>query len=160
MRRCLGLLSLTASLGCSSAPPFASHRLADGSYELACQLPLAQCLDRVDELCAGTPYDVVSAHDRRRPIDVQLGSDQREVRSSDAIVRCTRNKPFFGGHPEPKEVPQPVAKPGSVCIPGATQVCVGPGACAGGQACLADGSRFGPCNCAPAPAPSDAGVDR
>jgi hypothetical protein len=55
------------------------------------------------------------------------------------------------------------------CVPGSTQRCVGTGACEGGQACLADGSGYGPCECAratvgpeasggDAEAPADAGT--
>lgn len=34
------------------------------------------------------------------------------------------------------------------CTPGLSQACVGPGACQGGQICTADGSGYGPCDCA------------
>jgi hypothetical protein len=160
-RTCLGLLSLTSWLRCGSAPPFASHRLADGSYELACQAPLSLCLDHVDDVCHGTPYDVIGAHDRRKSTDVQLGTYQNEVRSSDATVRCTRNKPLFGGSSEPRQTPQ-APQPSSgrgVCTPGATQTCVGPAGCPGGQACLSDGSAFGPCDCGQPARRPDAGID-
>jgi hypothetical protein len=162
----LVLLGLASLLGCASAPPFASRRLADGSYELTCKLPLSQCLDRVDQVCDGTPYDVLSAHDHRRPIDIPVGSYQREVRSSDAIIRCERSKPLFGGNAERNDQAQaPVAPPTPapakppVCVPGATQACVGAAACAGGQACLPDGAGFGPCSCGPAAGAADGGVN-
>jgi hypothetical protein len=158
MGNCLRLLGLTALLGCGSAPPFASHRLADGSYELACQLPLAQCLDHVDDVCHGTPYDVIGAHDRRKSTDVQVGTYQNEIRSSEANIRCARNKPLIGGDAEPPQSPQPPSGRG-VCIPGATQACVGPAGCSGGQACLSDGSALGPCDCGPPARRADAGID-
>jgi hypothetical protein len=145
----LGLASVT----CAMTPAFTSRRLDDGSYELACKTSLAMCLDRVDEICRGQPFDVLSAHDHRRAIDIQMGNYQNEVRSSEAIVRCTHNKPLLGGdetRPAPPSPPAPsiAPPPARACVPGATQVCVGLGACSGGQACLPDGSGFGPCNCA------------
>jgi hypothetical protein len=152
-------------LACSSAPPFSSRRVAYGTYELTCKLPLGQCLDHVEEICKGLPYEVTSAHDRRTPIDVALAGTQREIRSSDAVVRCELTKPLFGEGPAPAS-PAPTASPSPAarataqhCVPGTTQVCVGPAACSGGQACLADGSGFGPCNCGAAPRRADGGAD-
>ena len=107
------------------------------------------------------PYDVIGAHDRRKSTDIQVGTSQTEVRSSDAIIRCTKNKPLFGGNDEPPRAPQPPQPPSGpgACIPGTTQACVGPAGCAGGQACLSGGSAFGPCDCGPPARRPDAGID-
>jgi hypothetical protein len=155
----LALLWLSCCLSCSAAPPFASRRLSYGTYELTCKLPLAQCLDGADQVCDGTSYDVLSAHDRRTPIDAR-GLNQ-EIRASDAVIHCLKGKPLFGAGPE---APAPVAgtaagQPSRACVPGATQVCVGSGACSGGQSCLADGSGYGPCACGPVVHGADGGVD-
>lgn len=143
----LGLLVLS----CGSTLAFTSRRLDDGSVELRCRTGLAECLAHFDDLCIDSAYEVLSAHDERHPVDVQVGSYQRQTRSSDAHVRCGRFAP-------PPSAPSPAAPaaPAHACVPGATQTCVGLGACAGGQSCLADGSGFGPCNCAPAAAPAPA----
>jgi hypothetical protein len=175
MRRLLfvvwGLAGGLLSLSCAATPAFTSQHLADGSYQLQCTTALSSCLERVDEVCRGTPYDVVTGHDHRRSTDITVGTAKTEVRSSEAIIRCTRNKPLFGGNAEPSSAPAsgsetapvPAAPPeqARACIPGATQACVGIGACSGGQACIADGSGFGPCDCgSPAPAPAaDPGVN-
>jgi hypothetical protein len=154
-----GLLSLS----CATTPAFTSERLPDGSYQLQCKMTLPSCLDRVDEVCDGTPYEVLSAHDHRKPIDIMVGGYQKEARSSDAIVRCTKGKPLFGPGSEPTPPPAPIAAPPPlpprVCIPGATQACVGLGGCSGGQACVADGSGFGPCNCSVTSPAADGGVN-
>ncbi|HET6280880.1 MAG TPA: hypothetical protein VFH73_07940 [Polyangia bacterium] len=146
------------SLSCVPTPAFTSRRLEDGTYQLRCRTELSLCLSRVDEVCRGKSYDVVSANDRRRPIDVTIGSYQRETRSSEAIIRCTLTDPtLVQGAGEPASALP--STPARTCIPGATQACVGPAACAGGQACLPDGSGFGPCNCGPPAHPRDAGTD-
>jgi len=121
------------------------------------------CLGRVEEVCQGRPYDVVSASDHRKQIDVSVGSYQREVRSSDAVIRCVRNKSAWGDFGASSSAKVAAQGPARACVPGATQVCVGPGACSGGQACLNDGSGFGACNCAAVGAAGrpagDGGVD-
>src|SRR4029077_106286 len=93
MRRLLfvvwGLAGGLLSLSCAATPAFTSQHLADGSYQLQCATALSSCLDRVDEVCRGTPYDVVSAHDHRRSTDITVGTAKSEVRSSEAIIRCT-----------------------------------------------------------------------
>jgi hypothetical protein len=127
---------------------------------LQCTTELSLCLKHVDEVCRGEPYDVLTASDRRRPIDISVGSYQRETRSSEAIIRCARKNPLLGQQPaEPALAPASASAPARACVPGATQACVGPAACAGGQACLPDGSGFAPCNCGPSPRPRDAGAD-
>jgi hypothetical protein len=158
----MGFGALVVLTACATTPPFVSRKQPDGSYELTCKLPLSQCLDNVDQVCGGAPYDVVSGHDHRRAIDIRVGTYQNEVRSSDAVVRCVHAKPLFGGDTTPAEGAAAAAPPPEkphVCVPGITQACVGPAACAGGQACLPDGSGFGPCTCAAPAGSPDGGVD-
>jgi hypothetical protein len=151
------LLTSLAALSCA-APAFTSHRQDDGAYRLECKLPLPECLSHVDDICRGSPYDVVSAHDHRRPVDIAVGNVQSQSWASDAVVRCTTTPALFNFSAPPPPAPPPPPKPAPSCVPGATQACVGPGACTGGQACLPDGSGFGPCNCGAAAAPADAGA--
>jgi hypothetical protein len=160
----LAFLSLAA---CGTMADFSSQRLADGNYQLECRVSLAQCLGRVDDVCHGSPFEVLSARDNRRAVDIPIGNYQPESRTSDAVIRCTKNKPLFGGgNDAPKNGPapgaaQPIAAPipARACVPGATQACIGSGACAGGQSCLADASGFGPCDCGPPRPLVDAGTD-
>jgi hypothetical protein len=129
----------------------------DGTVMLKCSTSLPRCLERAEEACHGTRYEVLSAadnHDYYGPSNV---SQQTEVRSSEAVVRCGQQGwSLFGGAVPVKAAkaasaaaaPAPAPAP-RACVPGATQLCFGPGACRGGQACLGDGSGFTACACAP-----------
>jgi len=120
----MGFGALVVLTACATTPPFVSRKQPDGSYELTCKLPLSQCLDNVDQVCGGAPYDVVSGHDHRRAIDIRVGTYQNEVRSSDAVVRCVHAKPLFGGDTTPAEGAAAAAPPPEkphVCVPGITQ---------------------------------------
>jgi hypothetical protein len=156
-------LLVLLAVSCASTPAFTSRRLEDGSYQLQCATELAVCLGRVEEVCRGRPYDVVSGSDHRKQIDVSVGTYQREIRSSEAVIRCVRNKSSLGDALASSPAKPDTQAPARACVPGATQVCVGPGACSGGQACLKDGSGFGACNCVAAGAAGrpagDAGID-
>lgn len=125
----------------------------DGTFTITCRDSLPRCLERAEETCHGSRYEVLNAvdtHDYYGPGDVTL---QTETRTSTALVRCgPHGRPLFT-NAAPKPAPPP---PPRACVPGSTQPCVGPGACRGGQACVADGSGFGTCVCAPPLAP-DAG---
>jgi hypothetical protein len=114
---------------------------------------------------------VLRARDRR----VYTGVAPAEVqhRSSEAIVECgSRGIPLVDepdlaeqatdsqatdAKVEEKAAPPP--EPRRACIPGLMQGCTGIGGCSGGQACLADGSGFGPCQCATGGETDEAATD-
>lgn len=154
------LVALHFLIGCASAPP-KPPREPDGSYRLACQGPLSECLLRAEELCKSHGgYVVASARDIHELLGHEQGQSQVEVRKSEALVYCGNSDPSFQ-RPIVETVQEPVrsladdkatvqaseASAHRACVPGATQSCIGPGGCKGGQACAADGARFEPCNC-------------
>jgi hypothetical protein len=107
------------------------------------------------------------ARDQRDTYGPEMGTAKVEVRSSEAIIRCTSGgRPLTGWDSLTPPSAAPVAAappPPRACVPGTTQACIGPGKCEGGQSCLPDASAFGPCDCgtlgppvtAPAPAPTE-----
>lgn len=161
MGRCVGSwVALIALSGCSSSPAL-PPREPDGSYHLACQGPLPECLLRAEKLCQREGgYVVASARDINELLGHDQGQSQVEVRKSEAVIFCGNADPSFS-RPLVETRQDPVkslqtdeadahAEPprgARACVPGATQACIGPGGCRGGQACAADGSRFEPCNC-------------
>jgi hypothetical protein len=60
-----------------------------------------------------------------------------------------------GGAPPPEDAglasPPPDATVPTACVPGVSVACVGSGGCASNQVCNADGTGFGPCDCATTP---------
>src|SRR5260370_10502408 len=88
MRRWLCALLGLVLLSCAGNPPFISRRLDDGTMELQCQKTLPECLAHFEDVCGGDPYEVVSARDLRRPVDIVVGTHQPQARTSDARVRC------------------------------------------------------------------------
>jgi hypothetical protein len=138
------------------------HRLADGSWQITCKLPMDDCIRRTEVLCNDKRYRIVSGQSKNVIRDVPPGT--REYRSSELTVVCSDRE----SDDKTTEAPAPLvsgpalSRPegglSSVCIPGATQSCVGPAGCQGGQACRPDGSGFGGCDCGVTPKPSaDAG---
>lgn len=149
------MLCLAAtSLGCGARQGIETQHLPDGSIRLTCAAPLQSCLNHANRLCKDTNYTVLSARDQRDAYGPELGTSQVEIRSSEAVIRCTRpgQAPSEGASstsapPTPALPSQEPPRNAPICVPGSTQACVGPGACRGGQACLPNSSGYGPCDC-------------
>ncbi|HTQ03632.1 MAG TPA: hypothetical protein VMI54_07235 [Polyangiaceae bacterium] len=146
-------LALVAAAGCALGAH--TQKLANGDLEVACNGPLIPCLKPVTDTCTEYGYDIVRAEERHET----TGSppEQQTFVRSEATVRCRHAKPLFGHDPEvpaASAAPAPAAGPPR-CVPGASQACATP-TCSGAQVCVADGTRFGPCECAPPAAPSAA----
>lgn len=160
--RGLACVTSFALYTCSLPPGVERTRLEDGTFRFRCEGSLSQCLTHVEQVCGDATYTVLSAVDLRRYYGPRIGQYEQGHRSSEAVIRCeSRGAPLFGSDEEPEAEPkarkqQRPMRP--ACVPGATQHCVGVGACSGGQVCLADGTGFGPCQCASAPEPADAGA--
>jgi hypothetical protein len=143
---------LLVPLACG-APDIQSKKLQDGSVAYTCQLPMDECVRRVQTECTQQRFRILEGISTTRvrgatPFEnVYYTSQLRMVCTDDGA------KPLFG---DAKRTP-PSAASAMACTRGATRECVGVGACKGGQACLPDGSAFGPCECGPAippPAPA------
>jgi hypothetical protein len=151
---------LLGGVACAHRQKVMTERRPDGIVHLTCKMSLADCLYEVENACDHRRYVVLRAFDGR---DLKgLVPAQTLVLESEAYVRCGEMTAFG---PENKALlatpvctpPAVPAVPPRVCAPGATQACVGPAGCSGGQACVADGSRFGTCDCgAPAAVPAPA----
>lgn len=154
------LVLLTAG-GCSKGGSGKPAQQPDGSYQLECNSPLSDCLQRVEPLCGDKGYVVAEARDSLELLGHEQGQSQVPARRSRATVYCgsdstppPRAMVEVKGDPvtprkreRPSEDGNPYPEPAALCVPGATQACVGPGGCSGGQSCAADGSRFEPCDC-------------
>jgi hypothetical protein len=168
-RAACGLLFLAS---CMMAGPVERRKLADGSWQLTCRLPMDECVRHLEAICMDKRYRILAGQSKRELRDVEPGT--REYRTSELTVLCDRDAADFaaaaaaaspsgppppGAPPLPPPPPAPAAAPRASCVPGAAQACVGPAGCNGGQACRADGSGFGPCDCGGAKAASggDAG---
>jgi len=137
------------------------HRLADGSWQITCKLPMDDCIRRIEEVCNDKRYRIVSGQSKNVIRDVPPGT--REYRTSELTVLCTDQDTSEATTAGPGPLPsgptlsRPDGGPSSGCVPGASQACVGPAGCQGGQACRPDGSGFGACDCGTTRASVDAG---
>jgi hypothetical protein len=132
--------------GCSSDRP-GRRALPDGSYQLSCEKPLADCLAILTDVCKDHGYDVISAKEMKKRYGVEPASLQREVTTSDAIVRCRSANALLLSDSAPSSSSAHAAAAPSRCFPGSTVACLGPGACKGAQTCQQDGATLGPCDC-------------
>jgi hypothetical protein len=154
-----------AARGCATHPGY--ERLANGDLHVACRAPLANCLLPVADACAEHGFDVVTATERHARTGAPT-EPADDMLHSEATVRCRRAVPLFGHDPN-QPVPPPVtvttasasAAPAGAprCVPGASQACAMTTGCSGAQVCVADGTHFGPCECAVGPASSGAVTD-
>jgi hypothetical protein len=147
----LALAAVAGLPGCATGPRVKIERRPDGIYHLTCQTTLPLCLGEAEKACDRQRYAVLRAFDDR-----ELKGDTvtpTEFRSSEAFVRCGSEASWGVENKQLKEqplCPAPVAPPPPQgCTPGLSQACAGPAGCKGGQVCLADGARFGPCDCGP-----------
>jgi hypothetical protein len=151
MRVWLVPLAVGLVAGCAARP----HRLADGSYKLDCESTMTDCTRKLDKFCRGQGYRIVHGAEENTLVGVDGHMTGHLL--ARVIFYCADEAP-----PKPLKLPErapvePVApEPERACIPGSTQRCIGPGACEGGQSCLKNGSGYGPCECARAPAASSA----
>jgi hypothetical protein len=153
---CVLLFGLAAARGCGLDAHY--QRLANGDLSVQCRGPLLPCLQPAADACAEYGYDVVHAEERRETTGAQ--PEQQQFVRSAATVRCRGAKPLMGSErslPLASASPPAPAPSASVprCVPGASLACATP-TCSGAQVCAADGTRFGPCECAPAAAPAPA----
>jgi hypothetical protein len=131
---------------CASDKP-GRTKLPDGSYQLKCRMPLADCLTALADVCKLHGYDVLKGKETISRNGVEPVDST--IIESDATVRCRTASTLFGSEASAAASGQPagVAPVSSSCFPGTTQACLGPAACKGAQTCGADGSSFGPCDC-------------
>lgn len=139
---------LAALLVCGSCATMSrpkAEALPDGTYRVACDKPLADCLTPFDKCNHG--FDVVRASESRR----RRGPEPlpAEYFESEAILRCRQPSRVVGGdtRADAGVTNADATAPKTTCFPGATQACLGPGACKGAQVCQAGGMVFGPCDC-------------
>jgi hypothetical protein len=141
-------MSFAVVAACASDKP-GRTTLADGSYQLACRKPLADCLAALTDVCRAHGYDVIRGKETITRNGVEPVDS--EIVASEAIVRCRSAPTVFGSeaHQTAHVAPHPSAAPAGAarCFPGTTQSCLGPGACKGAQTCSANGATFGPCDC-------------
>jgi hypothetical protein len=141
------LVVLAAVVAACAGHKAGRTKLADGSYQLACRTPLADCLGDLTDVCNAHGYDIVRAKETRSRNGVEPVDS--EFIESEAVVRCRAASTIFGSSPAPAASSPAPAAAGAAprCFPGATQACFGPAACQGAQICTSDGSMFGPCDC-------------
>ena len=132
------MAALTLLFACA-ASSVERQRLADGSWQLTCSLPMDACVREIEKVCKDKRYSILRGKSEIRRKDMPYVT---EYHTSRLAFVCDEG-----------EAPAMAA-----CAPGATQYCLGPGACAGAQVCSADGSGFGPCDCGPRAIVADAGV--
>ena len=149
-----GFVLLTAC----ATPEVQSQRLKDGSWSFICQLPMDDCVRRVQDNCHLKRYRVIEGASDTRLRDAP--PFEREYHTSRLHLVCSDegDAPLasVAGDKSGAAKPAPASK--KVCTMGETRACIGPGACKGGQACSADGQGFGGCDCGPV-APAAPAVD-
>lgn len=145
-RHWLAALLLLGSCASMSRPK--AEPLPDGTYRVACDKALADCLSPFDKCHHG--FDVVRASEsrhRRGPEPLPA-----EYFESEAILRCRQPSRLLGGT-SPADAGTAASTEAATgaqktaCFPGATQACLGPGACKGAQVCQPGGMAFGSCDC-------------
>src|SRR5262245_55033909 len=113
-------------MGCGTWFSASTDYRTDGTISIKCQASLPRCLERAEDACSGSRYEVLSAtdsHDYYGP-----GSFENQRRSSEALIRCgprgrsmfgsAASKPAAAAAPAPLPPPPPATR---VCVPGATQ---------------------------------------
>jgi hypothetical protein len=152
----LPLLAALSALACSKGAGGIAKQ-PDGSYQLSCKGPLANCLKRAEQVCGDKGYTVLEGHNLREILGGETGQSQVRIETSDANVVCgsaparapirleREPAPLPPSEPAPSAAPPPPAP--RACVPGATQACIGPAGCSGGQVCAADGARYEACDC-------------
>lgn len=144
------LLAVVALAGCTPKE-FEQRKLNDGTYAFTCQLPMDECVRKVQNACEHQRFRILEGTSETRLRDAP--PFEKAYHTSRLRLECTHDGADVllsidkGGAPASKAAPK------SSCSAGETRACVGAAACKGGQTCLPDGSGFGACDCGPAPAP-------
>lgn len=147
----LGGVALLAACGSAEIQ---SQKLKDGSYEVSCELPMDQCILRVQDQCRNQRYRIVEGTSEVKLLDAPPFEKAYHTSRLHLVCSDDGGEPLLGR----KETTAAKAVPASnnVCATGDTRACVGPGACKGGQTCSPDRQSFGACDCGattpPAPA--------
>jgi hypothetical protein len=138
-----------ALLTACATPEVQSQRLKDGSWSFTCELPMDECVRRVQDNCRLKRYRVLEGASETKLRDAP--PFEREYHTSRLHLVCTDDgdNPLLtiGGDKGGAAKPAPASS--KVCTTGETRACIGPGACKGGQACSPDGQGFGVCDCGP-----------
>jgi len=83
------LLAIALALaGCGTGSTAAVEYRHDGTIALRCRTSLPRCLERAEDACHGTRYEVLSAIDDHADLGSAGVPVETETRSSQAIVRC------------------------------------------------------------------------
>lgn len=154
--RWLSFVASSLVLSACASQSVQSKRLEDGSLSITCDLPMAQCVQAVQDQCPNQRFRILEGVSETRLRDVPPYESQFHT-SRLHLVCSNDGADALLSLDAPKAAPSaaPAAATAPACSRGETRECVGPGACKGGQACLPDGSGFGECDCGPVvPAPS------
>jgi hypothetical protein len=147
------LLGSALLLACG-VPEIKSQKLADGSWSVACDLPMEDCIRHVEKTCRSQRYRILEATSETRVRDVP--PMESTYHTSRLHLFCNHGDGELPLSVETAPKPPVAAAPGSspLCTTGQTRECVGPAACKGGQSCLPDHSGFSACDCGPPQLPS------
>lgn len=144
---CLVGFTLLAACGAAEVQ---SQKLKDGSWSFTCQLPMDECIRRVQDECKNQRYRILEGTSETRLRDAP--PFEKAYHTSRVHLTCTDDGAevllSLDKKPEATSTASSPAAPAG-CTAGETRTCVGPAACKGGQACLPDGKGFGPCDCGP-----------
>jgi hypothetical protein len=145
---CLVSVILLAACGAAEVQ---SQRLKDGSYNITCQLPMDECVRRVQDNCQVQRYRILEGTSEVKLRDAP--PFEKAYHTSRLHLVCTNDggEPLLSldGEKPSAAQPAPASSTSKVCTTGETRACVGPGACKGGQACSPNGQGFGACDCGP-----------
>ena len=149
----LFLVSVTLLPACAT-PEVQSQQLKDGSWSFVCQLPMDECVRRVQDNCRVQRYRILEGTSETKLRDAP--PFEKAYHTSHLHLVCTDDgdSPLLTISCEKTGAAKPAPASSKVCTNGETRACVGPGACKGGQSCSPDGQGFGACDCGPiTPAP-------
>jgi hypothetical protein len=154
------LVGVASVLAACATPEVQSQRLKDGSWSFTCQLPMDECVRRVQDNCRVQRYRILDGSSETKLRDVPPFEKAYHTTRLHLVCTDYGDEPLLSLDSKKDGIAKPAAPaPASkVCTSGETRACVGPGACKGGQACSPDGRGFGACDCGP-PTPSPPGVE-
>jgi hypothetical protein len=116
------------------------QQLADGSWQLTCQLSMDRCVQEVEKTCRDKRYAIIQGSSDTRLRDAPPFATEYHTSRLQFVCGDKAAQP-------PGAAGGATAAPKRICGAGDTRSCVGAGACAGGQTCLPDGSGYGRCDC-------------
>ncbi|MEP7051809.1 MAG: hypothetical protein ABJB12_15705 [Pseudomonadota bacterium] len=139
---CLGGVALLSACGSAEVR---SQKLHDGSYEISCELPMDQCIFRVQDQCRNQRYRILEGTSEVKLVDAPPFEKAYHASRLHLVCSADGGRPLLGREQTSAAKPAPASD--IVCTTGETRTCVGPGACKGGQACSPDRQGFGACDC-------------